>query len=150
MPSDFLLILDAHSVMSSEEAPAQNVFIQITPDGKAVFDRYNTNGAIVFDEDHMVTYTAGQVIETGGLLLNNSQLERLWNAIEEISFFELKDDYRLSMGLSYAFMKVEANGRSHVVDNIGLELEEMKTIVELMNSFLPENAMIVYREGFLP
>jgi hypothetical protein len=150
VPSDFFLIADANSAISDEKAPAQNVYIQINADGKGVFDRYDTNGAITFDEDHMVTYTADQVIETGEFVLNDRQLESLWNAIEEIKFFELTDDYRLSLGFSYAFMMVEANGRSHVVDNIGLELAEMKTIVELMNSFLPENAMIVYREGVLP
>ena len=46
-------------------------------------------------------------------------------------------------------MMVEANGQRHVVDNIGLEMAEMKTIAALLNTFLPEEAMIVYREGFL-
>jgi hypothetical protein len=150
VPSDFLLIFDAHSAISSENAPSQNVHIQIDADGRAEFDRYNTDGAIVFDEEHMVTYTAGQVLDNGELMLSNSQMEALWNSIEEINFFELNDDYRMSMGFSYAFVMIEANGRRHVVDNIGLELAEMKTIVELMNSFLPENASIIYSEGVSP
>ncbi len=142
IPSDFHLIVDADSAVSDQEAPAQNVFIQIYADGQVVFDRYNTHGAISFDEDHMVTYSADQVIESGEFALNSRQLESLWNAIEEIDFFALTDDYRMSIGLSYAFMLVEANGQRHVA--------EIKTIVETLNSFLPGDAMIVYREGFLP
>ena len=150
VPSDFFLILDAHSAITSEDAPAQNVHIQIDADGRVVFDRYDTDGAIVFNEEHMVTYTAGQVLDNGEFRLNHNQLKELWNLIEETRIFDLSGDYRMSMGFSYAFMMVEANGRKHIVDNIGFELAEMKTIVELMNSFLPENASIVYREGVLP
>jgi len=149
VPSDFHLIVDAHSVVSDGKAPAQNVNIEIYANGKVVFDRYNTNGVISFDEDHMVTYSANQVIETGKFELNSRQLESLWDAIEAINFFALTDDYRMSIGLAYTFMMVEANGQRHVVDNIGLEMAEMKTIAALLNTFLPEEAMIVYREGFL-
>ena len=89
VPADFFLILDANSAISSEDAPAQNVHIQIDADGRAVFDRYNTDGAIVFNEEHMVTYTAGQVLDNGEFRLNHSQLKALWNIIEETRFFEL-------------------------------------------------------------
>jgi hypothetical protein len=150
VPSDFSLNLDAHSTISSEAAPAQHVNIQISADGKMEFERYDMQGVIVFDENHMVTYSSDQVLESGRLTLDWDQIRSLWRVIEENKFFELNEDYRRSLGLSYAFIVVEANGQRHVVDNIGLEMPEMKAIVEQVNSFLPESVGIDYREGMFP
>jgi hypothetical protein len=149
IPSDFLFIMDVNSAGDFEGRPV-NVNIQIDANGKGRYEAYITDGTIKFDTNHMVTYKQEQVIEKGNFKLNDTQLEDLSDAINENNFFNLTDDYRMAMGFSYAFIVVEANGQRHIVDNIGMEVPEIRAIVEATDSVMPEEISLDYGEGFLP
>jgi len=144
-PFDFFFILDAHSGNRAE-----NIYIQIDGQGSGRFERYDTGGTISYDENHMVVYERNQVVDKGTFQLSAEQVNRLWQAIDKNNFFQLTDDYRMAIGYSYAFISIEANGQKHQVDNIGMEVTEIRTIVETVNSMLPSNAKIVYGEGYVP
>lgn len=147
IPPDFNFILDVHS---PEKQTAQNIYIQINAKGKGHFERYNTGGTIHLDTDDMIVYESDQVVGTGNFKLRDEQVEQLWHVINENDFFQLTGDYRMAIGYSYAFISIEANNRSHQVFNIGMEVPEIRAIVEMINSMLPAGVVIIYREGFVP
>lgn len=149
VPSDFLFVMDVKSAGEFEEC-AVNVNIRIDARGRGRYETYDTNCAIEFDSNHMVTYKRSQVLETGRFRLTDTELEQLWNAINENNFFRLTEDYRMEMGLSYAFIMVEADGRRHIVDNIGMEAPEMRAIVKATDIVMPEEINLDYGEGYLP
>ncbi len=146
VPSDFLLVVDAEV----EGAPVQNVNIRIDAKGNGYYERYDTGGVIRGDENDMVTYDAEQVLEAGDFRVSQAALQELWETIEENRFFELTGDYRMAMGFSYAFIVVEADGRRHQVFNIGMEVPEIRAIVEATDRVLPEGVSLEYREGVTP
>ena len=82
--------------------------------------------------------------------LTDEQLSQLWQVINENNFFQLTDDYRMSIGNTYAFIQVEANGQKHQVDNIGMSVPEIETIVEKINSMLPTGVVLDYSDGLMP
>jgi len=104
VPSDFLFIMDVKSAEEIEDCV--NVNIRIDADGKGHYETYDTGCAIQFDTNHMVTYQQSQVINKGQFKLSKVELETLWEKINANNFFELTDDYRMSMGFSYAFVVV--------------------------------------------
>jgi hypothetical protein len=118
VPADFSVIVDAESAGE----PGQHINIRITATGNGRYDRYDTGGAIRGDANDMVTYDAGQVVETGEFRVDRQALKRLWDAIEDNHFFGLTGDYRMAIGYSYGFIVVEANDRRHQVFNIGMEV----------------------------
>jgi hypothetical protein len=144
IPADFLLILDADSA----DKPVHNVNIRINAQGEGRYERYDTGGVIRGDENDMVTYDTEQVVEAGEFSVSEDALRGLWEAIEENRFFELTGDYRMAMGFSYAFIVVEADGRKHQVFNIGMEVPEIRAIVEATDRVLPEGVDLAYREGY--
>ena len=146
VPSDFSLTLDAYSARQQQK----NVNIQIDAQGKGHYEIYNNGGVIRMDEDSKVVYERSQVTESGNFQLSAKQADDLWGTINKNYFFQLTDDYRMQIGLSYAFIQVEANGQIHQVDNIGMEVPEIRAIVEIVNSMLPSEASIVYRDGQMP
>ena len=147
VPPDFIFILDAHS---PDEQPAVNINIQINANGEGYFERYMTGGTIQHDENGMVVYESDSVIESGNFKLGEKQVEQLWQVINENNFFQLTGDYRMAIGYSYAFIMIEANGESHQVFNIGMEVPEIKAIVEKVNSILPTGVVLDYGEGIVP
>ncbi len=148
VPLDFLFIMDARS--AGDFDGCVNVNIRIDADGRVRYEIYDTGCAVEYDLDHMVTYNRSQVLTKGQFRLSDSELEQLWDAINQNNFFELTDDYRMAMGFSYAFIVVEADGRRHIVDNIGMEVPEIKAIVEATDAIMPEGVNLDYGEGFLP
>ncbi len=146
IPQDFAFLLDA----TSADDFGQHINIRIDAQGKGYYERYETVGAHGYGTDIMITYAATQIVETGKFKLSTTDLENLWALLEEQHFFELTDDYRMAMGSSFAFIVVEANGYKHKVDNIGMEVAEIKAIVEATSNLLPSGVDLVYREGFLP
>jgi len=148
IPSDFLFVMDVGSV----EYPSDcvNLNIRIVATGQGRYEYYDTDCTIVFDSNHVVTYNRGQVVKSGRLKLNASELEQLWEALSQNNFFDLKEDYRMEMGFSYAFIMIEANGRTHIVDNIGMEVPEIRAIVEATDALMPEGVNLDYGEGYLP
>lgn len=148
VPSDFLFLMDVKSAGDFEGCV--NINIRIDSKGKGRYDVYDTGCAIEFDSNHMVTYQRSHVIEKGKFKLSDNELERLWDAINENNFFTLSGDYRMSMGFSYAFVVVEANDQRHIVDNIGVEVPEIRAIVETTNAIMPKGVSLDYGEGFLP
>ncbi|MCB9144092.1 MAG: hypothetical protein H6635_01885 [Anaerolineales bacterium] len=143
-PSDFFIVLDARS-----EDRATNINLRIDSQGDGQFERYDTGGTILYDENNMVMYDQAQVVDKGTFQLSAEQLRSLWNTINSNGFFQLEDDYRMSIGYSYAFISIEANGQKHIVDNIGMEVTEVRAIVKSVNSMLPANIKIIYGEGYI-
>lgn len=149
VPSDFLLLMDVKSAGDFEDC-AINVNIRIDANGRGRYETYDTDCAIEFDSKHMVTYKRSQVLETGRFALSDTELEELWDAINQNNFFKLTDDYRMAMGFSYAFIVVEAEGQRNIVDNIGMEMPEVRAIVEATDAIMPDGIKLDYGEGFLP
>jgi hypothetical protein len=148
VPSDFLFIMDVKS--AGEFDGCVHVNLRINASGRGRYETYNTDCAIEYDTDHMVTYQQSQVIEKGQFKLSDTELEKLWNAINENGFLSLNEDYRMAIGFSYAFIVVESNGQQHMVDNIGVEVPELRAIVEATDTLMPEGINLDYGEGFLP
>ena len=144
VPTDFLFILDARS------SGAEHVNIQINANGKGQYERYDSGGVIERNENGMVVYDSDQVIEKGNFTLNHEQLTQLWQAINQNNLFQLTDDYRMAIGYSYAHITLHANEQRYRVDNIGMEVPEIRAIVEKTNSILPVGVALDYGEGFSP
>ena len=149
VPADFSFVMDVSSAEDLADCPV-NINIRIDARGRGQYDYYDTECAIVYDTNHIVTYKQGQILKSGELKLSAVELEGLWNAIEQNNFFGLTEDYRMEMGFSYAFIMVEANGQTHIVDNIGMEIPEMRAMVEATNALMPEDVSLEYGEGFNP
>lgn len=145
IPADFVLIVDADSAVRDVE----NINIQISAKGKGRYQCYNTRGAIRFDTTNMITYKPDQVTATGEFRVEQKALEKLWKMIEENHFFKLSGDYTRSIGLSYGFIVVRGEGRKHQVFNIGMEVPEIRAIIEATNKVLPKEIGLVYRKGYL-
>jgi hypothetical protein len=148
VPSDFLFIIDVKSAGDFEGCV--NVNVRIDAKGMGRYEVYDTGCTIEFDTNHMVIHLPGQVIEKGQFKLSDNELERLWNAIDQNNFFDLTEDYRMAIGLSYAFIAVEADGQKHIVDNIGVEVPEVSAIVEATDAIMPKEVKLGYGEGYLP
>jgi hypothetical protein len=149
VPSDFLFTMDVKSA-GDFEGCAVNVNIRIDAKGGGKYETYDTDCAIVYDTNHIVTYKREQIIEKGKFKLSDTELKGLWDAINQNNFFTLTEDYRMAMGFSYAFILIEADGGRHVVDNIGMEVPEVRAIVEATDAIMPEGIELDYGEGFLP
>jgi len=149
VPSDFLFIMDVKSA-GEFDGCAVHINLRIEANGRGRYETYDSDCAIEYDTDHMVTYKRGQVIDKDQFILSDAELEGLWKAIIDNNFFDLTDDYRMSIGFSYAFIVVEADGVRHMVDNIGMEVPEVKAIVEATSAIMPEGVSLDYGEGFLP
>ncbi len=148
VPADFTFVIDVKSAEDNEEHTAQNVNSQINAEGEGQYERYDTGGVIRGDANDGVMYGADQVLAAGEFKLEEDELRQLWEAIQENKFFEVTGDYRMAIGHSYAFIMVEADGRRHQVFNIGLEVPEIRAIVEATEAVLPEGVDIEYGEGF--
>lgn len=149
VPSDFFFIMDVKSA-GVFEGCALHVNIEIDSKGRGKYETYDTGCAITYDPDHMVTYKRSQVVKSGKFKLSAVELEGLWEAINQNNFFELREDYRMAIGFSYAFIMVEADGQRYMVDNIGMEVPEVRAIVESTDAILPEGVNLDYGEGYIP
>jgi hypothetical protein len=147
IPTDFFFVMD---VQSADKDAAQNINIRINAKGEAEFEIYDTGGVIHYDLNDMVIYDADQILETGKFDLDETELEKLWDAINDNKFFELTEDYRMAIGHSYAFIMIEADGLRHQVDNIGMEVPEIRALVEVIDAILPEGINIEYGKGYVP
>jgi hypothetical protein len=147
IPADFSFIMDART---TDKKMAQNINIRINAKGEAEFEIYDTGGVIRYDPNDIVIYDADQIVETGKFEISDAQLEKLWKTINDNRFFELTEDYRMAIGHSYAFIMIEADGRRHQVDNIGMEVSEIRALVETVNAINPEGISIEYGEGYVP
>ncbi len=143
VPRDFMFLLHA-DVPSQEGQAAQNVFIRINSRGQGHFERYNTGGIVRYDESGMVAYEREQVVDTGDFKLRGQQVKRLWQAIRDNNFFQLKGDYLREFDTYYAFLVIEANGQTHKVDNVGVEVPEIGVILDRLRSMLPLDVAICY------
>jgi hypothetical protein len=95
-----------------------------------------------------VTYSPDQILRTGKFKLTAAQRNQLWDAINENHFFELSENSQIQIGSSYAFIMIEADGEKHKVDNIGLEVAQVRAIVETVAAVLPDGVEIDYGEGY--
>lgn len=147
VPSDFLFLMD---VGSAGAGTAINISITIDTAGMAQYEYYDTGGVIQYDLSDKVTYNAEQVVKSGKFRLNNAELEQVWDSINENGFFDLTEDYRMALGSSYAFIMIEADGRKHMVDNVGMEVPEIRALVETIAALMPEGVDMEYGEGYVP
>jgi hypothetical protein len=137
-------------VRSAERGSAQHINVQINAKGKGQYDVYDSGGEIRYDLNDIVTYDADQVVKTGKFDLSNAELGQLWDAINQNRFFELETKYQMAMGHSYTFIMVEADGRKHMVDNIGVEVPEIGALVEATDALMPNRIDLDYGEGYVP
>lgn len=147
VPSDFYIMMDVHD---ADGDTAQNINIRIHANGKVDYDIYETGGVIYYDENDIVRYEKSQIVQDGTFRLTAGELKRLWETIEDNEFFELSDKYQMQIGHSYAFVLIEANGKTHMVDNIGMEVPGMRALVETVATMMPDGIDIEYGEGYVP
>lgn len=147
IPSDFYFMLD---VRSADPGSTQNIHIQIDASGEGTYQYYDTGGVIQYSPDHVVTFDNNQVVRDGAFRCSQTELARLWQAILDQQFFSLADDYEMALGHSYAFLLVQADGQKHMVNNIGMEVPEIREVVESSQVLLPAGVEIEYGEGYIP
>ena len=148
VPADFVLVIDVRNEEIANEN--LNVNIRIQANGKGQFEYYDPRGVIHYDPAGMVVYDADQIVRTGKFQLTENELNQLWDILNENNFFELEDAYQMAIGYSYAFIMAEANGQRHQVNNIGMEVSEIRAIVEGTEEVLPAEIDFEYGEGFKP
>lgn len=147
VPSDFYMMMD---VRDADSQTARNSNIRIHANGKVDYDVYETRGVIHYDENAIVRYDKDQIVRDGKFRLSAAEMEALWSAITDNQFFELSDKYQMEIGHSYAFILIEANGQKHMVDNIGMEVPEMRALVETVAAMAPDDIKFEYGEGYIP
>ena len=147
IPADFVFVLDARA-RENQPRGSQHFHILIDSHGAGRFDGYNPKGVLHYDMNKMVTYDPSQVVRTGTFELTNKELNRIINLLDENHFFTLKENYQMELGDSYAFLMVQMNGQKHIVDNIGMEVPEIRAIVEGVNILLPDEIDLQYGKGF--
>jgi hypothetical protein len=147
IPSDFYFMLD---VRSADPGSTQNIHIQIDASGEGTYQYYDTGGVIQYSPDHVVTFDNNQVVRDGAFRCSQTELARLWQAILDQQFFSLADYYEMALGHSYAFPLVQADGQKHMVNNIGMEVPEIREVVESSQVLLPAGVEIEYGEGYIP
>ena len=137
-------------VRSADPGSTQNIHIQIDASGEGTYQYYDTGGVIQYSPDHVVTFDNNQVVRDGAFRCSQTELARLWQAILDQQFFSLADDYEMALGHSYAFLLVQADGQKHMVNNIGMEVPEIREVVESSQVLLPAGVEIEYGEGYIP
>jgi len=149
VPSDFAFVMD---VRSTEDDLGENIHVNIRIDarGKGQFEYYDSGSSISYDLDDIVTYDASQVVRSGKFKLTDEELGQLWDLLDKNHFFELEEHYQIALGHSFAFIMVDANHKRYRVDNIGLEVPEIRAIVEGTSAILPETINFEYGEGVGP
>lgn len=141
VPQDFSFLLD---VGSARPDTVQNINIHIDAAGEGYYEYYDTGGVIQYDSNGIVQYDPSQVTQEGNFQVSRADLQRLWTAIEANQFFALTDDYHMAMGTSYAFISIQAEGKKHTVDNIGMDVPEIGALVKTVQEILPEGVDIEY------
>lgn len=147
IPSDFYMMMD---VRDSDSEIAQNINLRIHANGNVEYDVYATGGVIHYDESDVVSYEKSQIVRDGEFRLTAAQMETLWKTVNDEHFFELSDKYEMQIGYSYAFILIEAEGKKHMVDNIGMEVSEMRALVETVAAMMPDDINFEYGEGYIP
>jgi hypothetical protein len=139
-------------VRSTEDDLTGNIHvnIRINARGSGRFEYYDSGSGIRYDLDDIVTYDASQVVRSGKFKLTDEKLGHLWDLLDQNHFFELEEHYQIALGHSFAFIMVDANHKRYMVDNIGLEVPEIKAIVEAMGTVLPQEIKFEYGEGMAP
>lgn len=149
VPSDFAIVMD---VRSTKDDLAGNIHVNIRIDarGNGRFEYYDSGSGISYDLDDIVTYDASQVVRSGKFKLTDEELGQLWDLLDKNHFFELEEHYQIALGHSFAFIMVDVNHKRYMVDNIGLEVPEIRAIVEGTSAILPETINFEYGEGVRP
>jgi len=52
--------------------------------------------------------------------------------------------------IEYAFIMIEAGARKQRIDNIGMEVPEVRALVAATNALMPEEIDLDYGEGYIP
>jgi hypothetical protein len=149
VPSDFVFVMDVSGV-EDDLAGALHLNMRINAKGRGYVEYYDSEGTIRYDLNGMVIYDRDQIVKTEKFRLTDEELGQLWDVLNKNHFFELEEAYQAAIGHSYAFIMVEANGRQHQVDNIGVEVPEIRAIVESTEKIVPEDINFEYGEGFKP
>jgi hypothetical protein len=149
VPSDFVFVMD---VRAAENKLTENIHVnvRINARGKGRFVYYDSGAGINYDPNGIVVYDRSQVVRSGKFRLTDEKLEQLWDLLNDHGFFMLDGHYQTALGFSYAFMMVEANDTKYMVNNIGMEVPEIRALVEAIGEILPEEIKIEYGEGFRP
>lgn len=144
VPSDFSLLVNVRSAHGF----TNHYHIQIDANGQGKYTLYDTGGTIEYDTDGMIKVPITRIIETGKFELSQSQLSKLQRALEKNGFFALERDYQMALGYSFAFIHATMDGQEHTVDNIGMEVPELRAIVSAVQDVLPAKIKLDYGEGY--
>jgi predicted small lipoprotein YifL len=148
VPGDFWMVVDARLAPHLQEVPTEQIYLEISADGRGSYLLYDTGGVIVHDPDGMVSISSNQIREEGKFTLTRTQMGSLVQSLQDSDFFNLTEDYRMSIGGAYAFLVVTIDGQSHIVDNIGMRVGPVEKIIDALNGILPsELEMEYYAEG---
>src|SRR5215208_5506676 len=149
VPVDFVFTVDS---LSGQKKSMRNLHVNIwiNAQGAGRFEYYDNGGTTSYTTDDILTYAPDQVVRSGRFFLTTGELQQLWDTLNQNGFFELDEHYEAQLGLSYAFFLVKGNGKSHSVNNIGVEVPEIRAIIERVDEILPEDINLLYREGFTP
>jgi hypothetical protein len=146
IPDDFSFLINVRST----QGYTNHYHIEIDSLGKGSYILYDTEGSIEYKTDGMIVVPLFKTIERGKFDLTQQQLSSLLRVVEENSFFTLEEAYQMSLGHSFAFIAVTLDGQTHQVDNIGMEVPELRAIVSGVQGLLPARINIDYGEGFVP
>ncbi|MCB2180289.1 hypothetical protein KQH54_04130 [bacterium] len=134
VPADFHMILD----VVSNYYPESHLYMELNADGGLKYARYENGGTIEYSSDGMIAVPGEDALERGLFNLDDIAMGKIWALIQDEGLFDLKDDYRMEIGDSFAFIAITGDGQTNIIDNIGMDLPQAEALVNLINSFLPE------------
>ncbi len=146
LPSDFSLVMD---VRTSEGGRSSNIHVTIDSKGRGRFEVYDSEGVHRYDQNGILTYDEDRVSSQGEFDLSSDDQQTLWTAIQGNRFFDLTDDYRMAIGHSFAFIMIEAEGKTHIVDNIGMEVPQVRALVAATDAVVPDELTLEYGDGYI-
>jgi hypothetical protein len=148
-PTDFRVVIDGNRAESVADTTTEHVYLEIGPNGKGNYIIYDTGGTITHDPEGKIVIQPEQILEEGLLRLNRDEMVRIWQGIEDYQLFDLTEDYRMSIGGTYAFLILTANEQTLTVDNIGMEVLEIEAFFNTLNTVLPNELALEYNREVL-
>jgi len=146
VPEDFDFVLNVRQ----KDRPGYHYHIHINAKGKGTYVLYNSQGTIEYDPDGMIVIPLLRVKKWGSFSLKKIQMTALLQTLDDNTFFDLAEDYQMEIGHSFAFIQATIDGQEHTVDNIGVEVPELRAIIENIDRLLPAKIKVDYGEGYKP
>ncbi len=83
--------------------------------------------------------------------IKKAAVDRIWTAVEERDFFNLKPEYRDEeiRGGDFAAITVWANGNKHQVKTVNIRVTDFDFVTIAINEELPKDRVVVYNALFI-